>query len=159
LSKHKSIEFNQGHVSDLEYQGLFQIFKNTIFLYQPSTFSYCSSGRVCDAVVSKNNIFVPKETALEDFTLVHGNCHSFDFEDSSSLAKILMGDFKVSERTQAPSLNVENAISSLITMINKAVPVKAGKISDLVFWPTAFIGWIISSIGYYLAAAVFKIRN
>lgn len=159
LSKLKSIEFNKGHISVLEYERLFQDFKNIIFLYEPSIFSYCSSGRLCDAVVSNKNVFVPKDTALEDFSNVHGNCQSFDFENSSSLSEILRGVSEVSERRPASLPTVENAISSLITVINKRVPVNERKLSGLVFWPTAIVGWLISSLGYYMSAVLLKIRS
>ena len=109
--------------------------------------------------MSKNTIFVPSDTALADFTSLHENCLSFDFEDSSSIEKIFRGNIEISKKTLASSPTAENAITSLIKMINKVGPAKKRKLSGVVFWVTALIGWVASSLGYFLSAALFKIRS
>jgi len=158
LSKYKSIEFSHGHISELEYERLFQNFKNIIFLYEPAVFSYCSSGRLCDAILASNTIFVPTDTALSDFTCLHGNHLSFDFEDNNALVNILLSEFEVSKKTLAPLPTVHNSISALISMVEQVVPIKEQKSLGIIFWTVTSIGWLISALGYFLNATVFKLR-
>jgi hypothetical protein len=159
LSKFDSLEFSEGHIPESNYEDMFHKFRNVIFLYNPESFSYCSSGRLFDAVVADTKIIVPSNTALADFAKLYGNSSEYDFNRSTELADILLGKSVFSKKSSANSPTVQNAIESLVLIANKCREKERSHKRSIIFWIVVTIGWLISLAGYLASAIKYRAKN
>lgn len=159
LAQFDSLEFSEGHISENDYQTMFYKYENVIFLYNPESFSYCSSGRLFDAIIAGSKLIVPSNTALSDSAKVYGYASEFDFCDSTELVDILLGKSEFSYRSDAPSPTVQNATESLILLAEKCQKRERSKSFSVRFWIVVAAGWCLSVAGYVLSAAKYRTKN
>lgn len=159
LSKFDSLEFSESHISESNYEAMFYKFRNVIFLYNPESFSYCSSGRLFDAVVAETKIIVPSNTALADFAKLYGNSSEYDFNRSAELADILLGKSVFSKKSSANSPTVQNAIESLVLIAEKCREKEKSHKISIIFWIVVTLGWLISLAGYLASAIKYRLKN
>ena len=152
LTQFDSLEFSEGHISESNYQSMFLKFRSVVFLYDPESFSYCSSGRLFDAVVSESKLIVPSDTALADFAKVYGNASAFDFNKITELADIFLGKSEFSIKSNAQIPTVQNAIHSLILIAEKCRKKERSTNLSIIFWIVVTLGWLISQAVYLLCA-------
>ena len=159
LSKFDSLEFSEGHIPESNYEAMFHKFKNAIFLYNPESFSYCSSGRLFDAVVAETKLIVPLNTALADFAKHYGNSSQYDFNRSTELADILLGKNVFSKKSSAKSPTVQNAIQSLVYIAEKCRKKEKQPKKSIIFWIVVTLGWLTSLAGYLASAVKYKAKK
>ena len=159
LSKFDSLKFSEGHISESNYDAYFHKFRNVIFLYNPESFSYCSSGRLFDAVVAETKIIVPSNTALADFAKLYGNSLEYDFNRSTELADILLGKRVFSKKSRANSPTVQNAIQSLVLIAEKCREKEKSQKRSIIFWIVVTLGWLTSLAGYLASALKYRTKN
>jgi hypothetical protein len=158
LTQFDSLKFSEGHISESNYQSMFLKFKSVVFLYNPESFSYCSSGRLFDAIVSESKLIVPSDTALADFAKVYGNASAFDFNKITELADIFLGKSKFSRKSNAQIPTVQNAIQSLILIAEKCRKKERSTNLSINFWIVATLGWLTSQVVFLLCAVKSRVK-
>lgn len=159
LAQFDSLEFSEGHISESDYNAMCHRFKNVVFLYNPESFSYCSSGRLFDAVLTETKLIVPSDTALSDFAKIYGNASEFDFNKNTNLVDVLLGKTEFSKRGSALLPTVKNAVESLILLAEICQKRERSKNLPVIFYAVVTIGWIISLAGYLLFAIKNRTKN
>jgi hypothetical protein len=159
LTQFDSLEFHEGHISERNYQSMFLKFRSVVFLYNPESFSYCSSGRLFDAVISESKLIVPSDTALADFAKFYGNASAFDFNKITELADIFLGKSEFSRKNNAQLPTVQNAIQSLILIAEKCRKKERSTNLSISFWIVVTFGWLASLAGYLLCAVKTRLKN
>ena len=118
-------------------------------MYDPAEFGLDSSGRLCDALVTGKEVFVPRNSALEEDSMIYEGVNCYKFGDQIELAKILNLEVFESMRYQNPP-TVAKSISEIKSgiLLKKNVKSKVpSKANVLLRGITIHLIWLSYGIG------------
>lgn len=160
--KKQGFIISKAHLDFLQYKKFFESFSRIIFMYDPAEFGLDSSGRLCDALVTGKEVFVPRNSALEEDSMIYEGVNCYKFGDQIELAKILNLEVFESMRYQNPP-TVAKSISEIKSGIllkknvKSKVPSKANvllrDITIHLIWLSYGIGRIFFGARRYLFGA------
>jgi len=134
ICENMGVKVSRKHLVGSEYSNFYKAFSHVVILYDPHIFLNQSSGRLCDALVARCHLMIPRESALLDVASDFGNFSTFRISEIDQLFQTIRSNCPPEFPSKAGDLPTSAlAISKILLQNHESGLSKSSKIAPIEF--------------------------